>query len=232
MSYTYSSLVTAVANALTVDLGDADFVALVPTIFDDAEQRLYRELDLVSVSVAANGTMVANSRYFTLPTTTGTDTIHFIVVDAINVFDAANYRHPMKPASREAVDCFWPSDAAPATSAIPTLFARVDDTRVLVGPAPGTAWNAEVIGTIRPAPISAANPTTFLSLYLDDLLFKCIMADANGVLLKNYGVQSSDPAQAVSWESVFQLALASAKTEELRKRYMSPNSTLPASVKA
>ena len=232
MSYTYSSLITAVANALTVDPADSDFTALVPTIFDDAEQRIYRELDLVSASVAVNGTMTANSRYFTLPTTTGTDTIHFIVVDAINVFDAANGRHPMKPVSREVVDCFWPSDTAPAATAIPKVFARVDDTRVLVGSAPGAAWSVEVVGTIRPAPISAVNPTTFLSLYLSDLLFKCVMADANGVLLKNYGAQSSDPAQSVSWESVFQLALASAKTEELRKQYMSPNSTLPASVKA
>ena len=233
MSRNYNQLVADVARALTVDPADEDFVALVPTIFDDAEQRCYRELDLVDSSVAVNGTMTANNRYFTLPTTDANGSaVHILVVDAINVFDASNMRHPMKSASRDVVDYFWPSDTAPAAAAIPSIFARVDDTRVLVGPAPGTAWTAEVVGTIRPAPISSVNPTTFLSLYLSDLLFKCIMADANGVLLKNYGAQSSDPQQAVSWETSYQIALSSAKSEELRKQYISANSPLPASVKA
>jgi hypothetical protein len=233
MSYTYTTLVTAVATALAVDASDADFLALFPTISNDAEQLLYRELDLVSTSVAANGTMTANNRYFTLPTTDGSgNAIHVIVVDAINVFDAASKRHPMKPVSRDVVDFFWPSDTAPAVTSIPTVFARVDDTRVLVGSAPGAAWTAEVVGTIRPDPISATNTTTFLSLYLSDLLFKAIMADANGVLLKNYGAAANDPQQAVSWEGAYQAALASAKTEELRKNYISANSPLPASAKA
>ena len=232
MSYTYNSLVTAVAAALTVEPDDADYLALVPTIFDDAEQRLYRELDLVAASVAVNGTMTANNRYFTLPTTDASGSaIHLLVVDAINVLDASNMRHPVRVVSRDVVDSFWPSDTAPDASSIPKNAARVDDNRMLVGPAPGTAWTAEVVGTIRPMPISASNPTTFLSLYLSDLLFKAIMADANGVLLKNYGAASSDPQQAVSWETVYQIALNSAKTEELRKSYVT-GSPLPASAKA
>lgn len=226
MSYTFASLVSAVASALQVDASDADFLALVPTIFDDAEQRCYRELDLVASSVAVNGTMTANDRYFTLPTSDG----HIIVIDAINVIDAAGARHAMKPASRDVVDFFWPSDTAPSASSIPSIMARVDDTRVLVGPAPGSPWTAEVVGTIRPMPLSASNPTTFLTDYLSDVFFKCIMADANGVLLKNYGAASSDPQQAVSWETAYQIALNSAKSEELRKNFVT-NTPLPASAK-
>jgi len=226
MSYSYSTLVTAVASALQVDPSDADFLALVPTIFDDAEQRCYRELDLVASSVAVNGTMTANSRYFTLPTSAG----HILVIDAINVIDASGVRHAMKGVSRDVVDYFWPSDTAPSAASIPSIMARVDDTRVLVGPAPGTVWTAEVVGTIRPMPISATNPTTFLSNYLSDVFFKCIMADANGVLLKNYGAASSDPQQAVSWETAYQIALNSAKSEELRKDFIT-NTSLPASAK-
>ena len=227
MSYTYSSLVTAVSSALQVDSSDADFLALLPTIIDDAEQRCYRELDLVSSSVAVNGTMTVDDRYFTLPTSAG----HLIVIDAINVFDAANKRHPVKMVSRDVVDFFWPSDTASSENSIPSIAARVDDTRMLVGPAPGTSWAAEVVGTIRPTPLSPLNPTTFLTTYLSDVFFKCIMADANGVLLKNYGAASSDPQQAVSWETAYQIALNSAKTEELRKNYIN-GSPIPASAKA
>jgi len=230
MAYNYNTLVTAVATALTVDPGDSDFQALVPTIFDDAEQRCYRELDLVSASVTAMATLTANSRVNPIPTGSG----HMLVIDAINIFSATGVRFspPVKMASRDVIDYFWPSDTAPSAAAFPTLAARIDDTNVLFGPAPGSAWNAEFVGTIRPAPLSSSNPTTFLTNYLSDLFFKCVMADANGVLLKNYGAQSSDPQQAVSWETAYQIALNSAKTEELRKMYISANSPLPASVKA
>jgi hypothetical protein len=227
--YTYATFVDALASLLTIDdITDADFVAQLPTIIQNAELRCYRELDLVSASVAVNGTMTANDRYFTLPSTNG----HIIVVDAINVFDAAVVRHPVKMVSRDVVDFLWPSDTAPAATSIPALASRVDDTRVLVGPAPGSSWTAEVIGTVRPDPLSASNTTTFLSLYVPDVLINAAMVVATGGLLKNYGAQSDDPRSAISWEVQFQAALASAKTEELRKNYVSANSPLPASAKA
>jgi hypothetical protein len=50
------------------------------------------------------------------------------------------------------------------------------------------------------------------------------------VLLKNYGAASSDPQQAVSWETAYQIALNSAKSEELRKNFVT-NTPLPASAK-
>jgi hypothetical protein len=229
MSYTYATFVDALASLLAVDdIADADFVAQLPTIIQNAELRCYRELDLVSASVAVNGTMTANSRYFTLPTGSG----HIIVVDAINVFDAASVRHYMLPSTRDVLDVLWPSETAPAASSIPKHFARIDDTRVLVGPPAGAAWTAEVIGTIRPDALSAVNTTTFLSTYIPDLFITAAMVFATGGLLKNYGAQADDPRQAVSWESQYQALLSSAKTEELRKSYINANSSLPASAKA
>ena len=221
MAYNYSSFVAALAAAVEVDPADADFLAVLPTIVDLAEQRIYRELDLVSSSVVASGAMTPNSRYATLPTSAG----HLVVVEQVNVLDAGNTRHPLKLASRDLIDFIWPSDTALSASVIPDLFSRVDDTRILVGSAPGTAWNFEVVGTIRPAPLSASNTTTFLSSYLSDLFFAAAMVAAAGVLLKNYGAQADSPQQATSWESVYQRHFASANAEELRKQFgavMSP----------
>jgi len=230
VSYTYSTLTAAVAAALTVDAGDADFVALLPTIIDDAEQRCYRELDLMTANVTVPQTLTPNSRLNAIPTSSG----HMLVIDAINVFSAtgARFSPPVKMVSREVVDYFWPNETAPSSASYPTLAARSDDANVLFGPPPGSAWAAEFIGTIRPTPLSVTNTSTYLTNYLSDVFFKCIMADANGVLLKNYGAQSNDPQQAVSWEAAYQAALASAKTEELRKSYISANSPLPASAKS
>jgi hypothetical protein len=228
MSYTYSTFKTALASALVVDETDADFLADLPTIIDNAEQRCYRDLDLVSTSVAVNGTMSINNRYFNLPSSVG----HLIVIDAINVFDQSSTRIPLKPVSRDVVDYFWPSDSSTSARSIPSIFARVDDTRVLVGPAPGSEWTAEVVGTIRPTALSLTNTSTFLTTYLSDVFFAAAMTSACGILLKNYGAQSDDPRSAVSWEGEYQSRLASAKNEELRKQYVVQMSTLPASVKA
>ncbi len=221
MAYNYTSLTAALAEACGVDQTDSDFVALEPTIIDQAEQRCYRELDLLATVVTVNGSMTANSRFWTLPTSSG----HILVVDAINVFDASNVRHPLTKSSRNVVDFIWPSETAPSATSIPEIFARIDDTRVLVGPAPGSSLSAEVVATIRPAPLSATNPDTYLTDYLSDLFFAASMVAATGLLLKNYGAQADDPKQAISWETVYQSHFASANTEELRKKYVTAMSS-------
>jgi hypothetical protein len=111
------------------------------------------------------------------------------------------------------------------------MFARPDDTNLFWGPAPDQAYPMEVVGTIRPTPLSVANPTTFLTLYLSDVFFAAAMVSASGYQ-RNFGAQSDDPKMAVSWESQLQTKLASARKEELRKSYVSAmSSASPASPK-
>lgn len=222
MAYDYTTFMNAIAAEMEADVTDAGFLAIFPTFIDDAEQLCYRELDLVASSVTVNGTATANSRSFTLPTSSG----HIIVVDAINVIDGSNVRHTVRPATREGIDFLYPSEAAPYTPCIPQQFCRPDDTRILYGPAPDQAYTVEVVGTIRPTPLSASNTTTFLTLYLSDLFFAAAMISASGYM-RNFGMQADDPKMAVSWQSVFDRRLASARKEELRKSYVSMMSSQP-----
>lgn len=231
MGYTYSTYVTALSSALEVDPADTDFIAQLPQIIDTAEQICYRELDLLASIVTVTSALTANSRFFTLPTSSGGGAIHFLIVDAINIFDAANMRHPLTPATREGIDFMWPSETALAATWMPGLFARISDTQLLVGGSPGAAWNCEVIGTIRPAPLSVSNTSTYLSNYLSDLFFCASMVAAAGTLLKNYGAQADSSGQAMSWEAQYQQRLASAKREELRKSFVSAMSSPPTSAK-
>jgi hypothetical protein len=227
MAYDYNSLKTALAASLVVPATDADFLSLLPTIIDDAEQICYRELDLVYASVTVNGTATANSRFFNLPSSSG----HLLVIDQINVFDAANKRWPASPSSREVIDFMWPSETAPAATSVPSLFARIDDTRLLFGPSAGFSAVVEVIGTIRPNPLSAVNTTTFLTAYLSDLFFAACMLSATGNLLKNWSAAADDPQMAATWKTNFQERLASAQKEELRKNYISAMSAPPPSLR-
>lgn len=227
MAYDYSTLKTALAAALTVPETDADFLSLFPTIIDDAEQQCYRELDLVAASVTVNGSTTPSSRIFALPTSAG----HLLVIDQINVFDANVTRRPCSPTTREVIDFFWPSDTPPTYDAIPQMFARIDDANLLYGPAPGFSNVVEVIGTIRPNPLSATNTTTFLTSYLSDLFFAACMVSATGNLLKNWSAVADDPQMAITWASNFKERLASCMREELRKNYISMMSAPPASLR-
>ena len=220
MPYTYTSLMAAIAQEMEADTSDPAFLAIYPTFIDDGEQRLYRELDLLACIVTVTGALTGNNRIFTLPTGSG----HILVVNSINVIDGSGTLHPLTKVTKDGINYLYPTNTAPSSPSYPKDFARIDDLNVMVGPAADQAYTAEVTATIRPAPLSAANPTTFLSSYLSDLLFAAVMISAAGYM-REFGSQADDPKMAVSWETQFQEKLASAKKEELRKAYVLAMST-------
>jgi hypothetical protein len=228
MSYTYTTFVTALSVEMVVPTFDTDFISALPQIIDDAEQRCYRELDLLGTIVRdTTGVTVANSRNFALPSSLG----RFVVVEGVNAIPSTTNRIPLVAISREAMDMFWPSELATSAAAYPTNFAMVTDQTLLLGPAPGSIMPMEIIGTIRPNALSADNPTSFLSLYLSDLFFAAAMVAAAGYM-KNYGAQADEPKMAMSWEQMFQTRLQSASREEARKKYGSSSWTSKAPVQA
>jgi hypothetical protein len=79
----------------------------------------------------------------------------------------------------------------------------------------------EVVGTIRPTPLSSTNVTTILTQYLPDAY---LMAAAISFLgyQRDFGQQSPvNPEMAVSWETQYQTAMKSAAVEQLRIRFAS-----------
>ena len=215
MSYTYSQFVIALANTLVVPVTDPNFITELPNIIDDAEQRMYRELDLLDTVVKdASGTLSANSRNFTFPQ-------HFVVSSQINVFTpvgTTTNRFQLVPTTREWMDNVYPNEASVGTPSIPQYYAMLTDQTMTVGPPPDAGYTLEVVGTIRPIPLSASNTTTYLSLYLPDMFLAASLVFGAGYL-QNYGAMADNPQSAVSWESHYQLLKASADIEENRKKY-------------
>lgn len=220
MGYNYTTYSAALAELLVTTVTDPDFVAVEPSIIIYAEQRIYRELDLLSTIVRdSSATLTANSRNFTLPSGQG----RFVTTQGINVFTpvaTTTTRNQLIPTTRDFIDAAWQSEAAPTTPSIPVNYAMITDQTIIVGPPPDAAYKVEVIGTIRPAQLSATNPNTFLTDYLPDLFFAASMIFGSG-FQKNFGAQSDDPRMAVSWESQYQSLKQSADVEELRKKYQS-----------
>ena len=126
-------------------------------------------------------------------------------------------RNQLVPCSRDVLDILWPSTTG---AGVPALYAMITDQEIIVGPAPGAAYTCEVIGTIRPPPLSASNTVTVLTLYLPDVFLAASMVYMSAYM-RNFGAQADDPKMATSWESHYQTLLASANVEEMRKKYSS-----------
>ena len=220
MSLTYAQWVAELANLCVIDASDTNFVANLPSTIDDAEQRIYRDLDLLNTVVRDTGTLSVGTRSFTLPQNLG----RFVVTNGFNVITPAGTTNPdsgtrnqLVPCSRDVLDLLWPSTTG---AGVPSLYAMITDQQIVVGPSPGSAYTIECIGTIRPTSLSASNTTTYLSLYLPDLFLSASMVYMSAYM-RNWSASADDPKMAVSWQSHYDAELASANIEEARKKYSS-----------
>lgn len=217
MSYNYSQYVTTLAKTIVVPPDDPDFLTELPRIIDDAEQRVYRELDLLDTIVRdSTASLTANSRNFTFPQ-------HFVVSESLNVFTPVNTttnRIQLIPTTREFLDAVYGNEGSISSPSIPQYYAMITDQTIIVGPPPDVNYTMEVVGTIRPTPLSSTNTTTYLTLYLPDIFFAASCVFGFGYL-QNFSSMSDNPQSAVSWESHYQSLLSSANVEEARKKYAS-----------
>jgi hypothetical protein len=168
----------------------------------------------------ATGALAAGNRNFTLPTAQGV----FLVVEDINAITPVTEtnpdlgtRNPLLPVSKEFLDALYPSNVG---AGVPRYFAPVTQSAYIVGPWPDAAYHLEVVGTQRPAPLSATNTHTLLTDYFPDLFMAASMVFACGYQ-QNFSAMGDNPASALSWESHYKSLFGSAAVEEMRKKHAS-----------
>lgn len=218
MAYTYASYQAAMAQLLVQPdyATNADWAVMLPSMIDYAEQRIYRELDLVSTYDTANADCVAGTRTVTIPGS-------ILIVESANVITPAatlpdaGTRKPLQRLSTEALNAFWPNAA---TRGVPIWYDVLDFTTLVLAPTPDAAYKLEVYGEIRPAALSGSNTTTFLTTYLPDLFVAASMVFGTG-WQRDFGAQSDNPQAAQSWENQYQLLKSSAAVEEARRKSQS-----------
>jgi hypothetical protein len=226
MSLTYTTYVAQLANIMTVTSSTAQFQTMLPGCIDYAEQRIYRELDLLQTVVRdSSGSTSSGVREFTLPITANGK---FVTVQGINLFfpagttAATGSRSALQPVSRDFLEATYGSGNTGAGQ--PAYFAMIDQWTIIVGPWPNGSFRLEVVGTIRPNALSSTNPTTFLTEYLPDLFVAASMIYASGYQ-RDFGSQADNPQQSQSWESQYERLFASANGEEMRKKFSGPGWT-------
>lgn len=216
----YSDLVATISNLTVISATEPNFVQILPQAITYAEDRIYRELDLLSTVARAIGQLTAGNRNCNL-TSTGAA---FIVTSGFNVITPSTTtdpnlgtRHQMVPTSRDFLDAVYGSAAG---AGLPQYYAPITDQLFVLGPWPDQNYTIEVIGTIQPATLSSTNATTSLSLNLPDLLTAAVMIFMSGYQ-QNFGAQADNPQMATSWESQYDKLFASANVVEFRKKYQS-----------
>lgn len=208
---------TGYAPATAAPSGVFNFDSYVGTVIANTEIRMQRDLDLLACYVTdTTGVFTPGNRSFTLPVDSGI----FQVVTQVSTIIGGATQAPIIPAARDYLEAVYPSDVAVGSPSLPLYWCMVDQTSILVGPAPDQAYGVKVVGTQRMTPISASNPTNFLSINLPDMYMAASMVEWSG-WERNYGASSDDARQAVSWEGRYQEILKSASIEELRKKFMS-----------
>ena len=211
------SYVQQVAELAVVDQTDPNYLAILPMMVTYAENRMYRDLDFLFTSVSITGYAINNgSRQITIPDGT------IVVSEQINLITPANTsspdagtRVPLLPTTKEYLDAVYGSSTYTGQ---PQYYAAFNDNLFYVGPFSDATYFVEIVGTYRPASLSATNPTTFISLYLPDVFIMASMIYISAYQ-RNFGRQSDDPQRAQSYESQYQALLKGATVEEARKKY-------------
>lgn len=213
--YTYDTYVAALQVMAVSKAPDVPFATILSSVIDYAEQRIYRELDLLQ-TVQTDTSVVTDTttRVIQIPNT-------FVVVNNIAIFSPAGSsredgeRRELVPVSRAVLDTLWPGTLQKGT---PEMFSIIDQWTMALGPCPDGAYTVETVGTYRPPALSANNTVTFISERLPDLFMAASMIFISGYQ-RNFGQQANDPQMGTSWEGQYELLKGSAETEEARKHF-------------
>lgn len=225
-----TSYKTQIATMAVVEETDTAFLNILPQMITYAENRICRDLDFLFTSVANSSYSVAlNTRTITVPTANffPADSGTLVVCEQINLLTPAGatnpescIRVPLLPTTKEFLDSVYGASAA---TGVPKYFCPFGDGQnaytFLVGPYANATYTVEIIGTYRPASMSATNPTTFISLNVPDLLIMASMIYIAAYQRNFSSAQGNDPQMPVTYETQYATLLKSAIAEESRKKF-------------
>lgn len=220
-SLNWTTNIAQTSNLMVIGSTDPNYLTMLPGMIDYAEGRIYRELDPLFAQVTdATAVCSSGNRNLTPPVDIGT----YITFDSISIItpvgatSANGTRVPLIPISPEAMDNFYPSGQTAVN--VPTFYAVRSPTNILLGPAPDAPYATEFVGIQRPASLSSANSSTFLTQYCPDLFIAAEMVFAFG-FMRDFGGMADNPQTAQSWETQYGKLFQSAAMEQARAKWQS-----------
>lgn len=224
-----TSYVTQIATMAVVAPDDEAFLNILPQAITYAENRIYRDLDFMFTTVAnTDFSITQGSRRINVPSANfyPEDNGTLIVCEQINLLTPAgstdpntSTRVPLLPTTKEFLDAVYGNSSATGQ---PKYFCPFGDSpgayEFLVGPYPNATYRVEIVGTYRPASLSASVQTTYISLNLPDLMIMATMIYIAAYQRNFSSASGNDPQMPVTYETQYQALLKGAMEEEARKK--------------
>lgn len=225
-----TSYKTQIATMAVVEETDPAFITILPQMITYAENRICRDLDFLFTSAANTSFSIAlGSRTITVPAANffPSENGTLIVCEQINLLTPAGatdpdsaIRVPLTPVTKEFLDAVYSASSATGQ---PKYFCPFGDGEsaytFLVGPYSNNNYTLEIVGTYRPASLSASNLTTFISLNLPDLFIMASMVYIAAYQRNFSSAMGNDPQMPVTYETQYQTLLRNAIIEENRKKF-------------
>ena len=200
---TYAELTANLQAWLEDD--DAEFTGSIDEVINLGEMRLWKDLDLSIFTSEDTASTATSTETLTKPTT---DTE--LVTWQSLYYDSAGERTYLELRSTD----FVRDHQVIGATAPPKYYAEQSETDWLLSPIPDGTYVVNARGVTRPTRLSVGNPTTWLSLHQDDMLFKACLAEAEGFL------KADDRVEMWTAQYTAGLPLAKRETYELlNQRY-------------
>jgi hypothetical protein len=185
---------------------DSEFVGSIDDVINLGEMRLWRDLDLAIFKSEDTAATVASTETLTKPTgDLELVTWQSLFFDFDFGLGAGTVRTWLELRS---VDFVRDHQSIGAT-APPKYYAEQTELLWLLSPIPDDAYTVTARGITRLTRLSSGNPTTWLSLHQDDMLFKACLAEAEGFL------KADDRLEVWAGQYASALPLAKRETYEL-----------------
>jgi hypothetical protein len=210
-----------------------DFAVVYPQATSYAEGRIYKEFGGLLATRQQNTSLSTNTgnRLVSLSGMVNSFGGPIIVPERFALVDSNGNTVQFDRGSFAIIEMIWPSPTATQAPSVtdfaPRYWDLLDDHTIVYCPTADNAYVCQITGLFQPTPISATNPSTYLSTTYPELLLAGCMIHLCGGLLHNFGAQSDSAARAVSWEAQFQRLMAISIDEEMRRRGMKADYPMP-----
>jgi hypothetical protein len=161
---TYNELVTNIRNYTEVN-SNVFTDSVIDTFITMAENRILRDIDLDVFKKEQTGSMTAGNKFLTSPSQILTHRYMMVTVNGTQVFLDFRDTSFMKE--------YWPDGTA---TGVPKYYSVWDQDTFYIAPTPAQNYAVELGFIYRPAQLSQANPTTWISTNAPEaLLYACLI---------------------------------------------------------
>lgn len=163
---TYDELVTNIRNYTEVD-ANVFSNSVINTFITLAENRILRDIDLDVFKLEVAGSMTSGNKFLTAPSDILTHRYMMITSGTNQIFLDFRDTSFMKE--------YWPNGA---TTGTPKYYSVWDQNTFYVAPTPNANFSVELGYIYRPAQLSPATPTTWISTNAPEALFYACLIQA------------------------------------------------------